>query len=70
MLENIFWISISFGCGIVATLLYLIKFGCIHKYETIDQNVVKYFHNGSNATKIVYTNRCKHCGKLKMVDLK
>lgn len=69
-MEFIFWMVVSFGCGLIIALLYLLKFQCKHEYEIIDEHVVRYIHYGSTATKLIYTNRCKNCGILKKVEIK
>lgn len=64
------WILIPvFFAGFILALLFCLYFTCKHDYETRIHKVEKLYDGGIDgmrkSTYWIYTQTCKHCGKIK-----
>ena len=63
-LFGLFMLGFVLGVGFIA--LIFIKFTCKHDYETRIHKVDKLYADGMiKKTYWIYTQTCKHCGKIK-----
>lgn len=53
--------------GIVLTIIFILRFTCNHKYDTIDTLSKNHPITGRS---IVYVQQCKECGKIKKKEVK
>jgi len=59
-----------FIAGMVATLVFLATVGCSHSYQTRIHKVDHYYSDGTyRYTSWIYTNTCRHCGKVKVKNV-
>ncbi len=61
------WVLIPvFFAGFIAALLFCLFFTCKHDYETRIHKVDKVYADGMlKKTYWIYTQTCRHCGKIK-----
>lgn len=56
----------AFALGFVVACLIFMLFSCKHDYETRIHKVEKLYDDGMiKSTHWIYTQTCKHCGKIK-----
>ena len=59
-----------FAAGVIGTLVCMLVFGCPHNYDTKIHKVDHMYSDGTyRCTTWLYTNTCKHCGKVKVKEV-
>lgn len=64
-----FGLGFVLGMGLITALT--LWFGCKHEYETIDIHKKRVeLDQDEWFTKFIYVQQCKHCGKIKVTEVK
>lgn len=65
-----FGLGFTLGMGLIAAIC--IWFTCKHEYEIVDayKKDIEYTDTDEHIIKRIYVSRCKHCGKIKVTEVK